>query len=68
MNDHGFDGKLPVFYEAGLKTGIRDVFEIYVPLVVSSNIDSVSGTFRNRIRFIFSLESLIRLKPNSQGV
>lgn len=69
INDQGFDSKYdsPGFFEAGLKTGIRNLFEIYVPLLVSTNIDSVSSTFKNRIRFVFSLDSLNRLKPNSQG-
>ena len=59
LNDHGF-GKgnaSPLFFEAGIKTGFWDLFEIYIPLVVSKNIDSVSGPFKNRIRFIFSLDS-----------
>jgi len=52
----------PFFYEAGLKVGIWDIFEIYVPLLVSNNIDSVSGSFKNRIRFVFSLDSIRKLK------
>lgn len=52
----------PFFYEAGLKIGIWDFFEIYVPLLVSKNIDSVSGSFKNRIRFVFSLDSIRKLK------
>lgn len=52
----------PLFYEAGVKIGIWDVFEIYIPLLVSKNINSVNGSFKNRIRFIFSLDSFSRLK------
>lgn len=68
INDKGSNSinDASIFFEAGLKTGIRNIFEIYVPLLVSSNIDSVSGTFKNRIRFVFSLDSLTRLKPNSK--
>jgi hypothetical protein len=59
LNDHGFgkDNNSPLFFEAGIKAGFPDLFEIYIPLVVSKNIDSVSGQFQNRIRFIFSLDS-----------
>jgi len=53
----------PFFYEAGLKAGIWDFFEIYIPLLVSKNIDSANGSFKNRIRFIFSLDSFSSLKP-----
>jgi hypothetical protein len=69
LNDKGFDSKndSPIFFEAGLKTGIRNIFEIYIPLLVSTNIDSVSGTFKNRIRFVFSLDSLTRLNSISKG-
>jgi hypothetical protein len=64
LNDHGITASQnsPIFYEAGLKTGIWGFFEIYVPLLVSKNIDSVSGSFKNRIRFIFSLDSISKLK------
>ncbi|NLO52732.1 MAG: M1 family metallopeptidase, partial [Bacteroidales bacterium] len=63
LNDHGVSSaqKSPFFYEAGLKVGIWDFFEIYVPLLVSKNIDSVSGAFKNRIRFVFSLDSISKL-------
>lgn len=59
LNDKGFDpvNDSPVFFETGLKTGIGEIFEIYVPLLVSKNIDSASGSFKNRIRFVFSLDS-----------
>jgi hypothetical protein len=59
LNDKGFGSgnDSPVFFEAGLKTGIGNIFEIYVPLLVSKNIDSATGPFKNRIRFVFSLDS-----------
>ncbi|MDO8952657.1 MAG: M1 family metallopeptidase, partial [Draconibacterium sp.] len=58
LNDHGFGNgnNSPLFFEAGIKAGFWDLFEIYIPLVVSKNIDSVSGPFKNRIRFILSLD------------
>ena len=69
LNDHGF-GKgndSPLFFEAGIKAGFWDLFEIYIPLVVSKNIDSVSRPFKNRIRFIFSLDSFSKEKLFSKG-
>ena len=50
--------KTQVLFEAGLKAGIRDFFEIYIPIIVSDNINSVTGTFKDRIRFIFKLDIL----------
>ncbi|MBK5194166.1 MAG: hypothetical protein JJE07_13360 [Flavobacteriaceae bacterium] len=69
LNDHGF-GKgndSPVFFEAGIKTGFWDLFEIYIPLVVSKNISSVRGPFKNGIRFILSLDSFSKEKLISKG-
>ena len=59
LNDKGFGSgnDSPVFFEAGLKTGIGNIFEIYVPLLVSKNMDSAGGSFKNRIRFVLSLDS-----------
>lgn len=61
LNDHvsGPNNKSLLFYEAGLKTGIWDLFEIYFPLLVSDNIDDITGSFKNRIRFVFRLDALI---------
>ncbi len=66
LNDKVFGSRnnSPIFFEAGLKTGIRNIFEIYIPLLVSNNIESASGSFKNRIRFVFSLDSVSRLKLN----
>ena len=67
LNDHGLSStqNSPFFYEAGLKVGIWDFFEIYIPLLVSKNIDSVSNTFKNRIRFVFSLDSISKQTVHS---
>jgi len=54
VNDHGAD---PFFFEAGLKTGVWNLFEISVPLFVSGNIQSITGSFKDRIRFVFNLNS-----------
>jgi len=69
LNDHGFanGNGSPIFFEAGIKAGLWDLFEIYIPLVVSKNIDSVSGSFKNRVRFIFSLDSFSKEKLVSKG-
>ncbi len=60
LNDHslGTNHKSPLFFEAGLKTGIWNFFEIYIPLLVSGNIDVITGSFKNRIRFVFRLDRL----------
>jgi hypothetical protein len=64
LNDHGVDAgnNADIFWEAGLKTGIWNLFEIYIPLIVSPNIESISGTFKDRIRFIFQLDSLNKIR------
>jgi hypothetical protein len=64
FNDHGAGNghNSPFFYEAGLKAGFWNFFEIYVPLVVSGNIESLGGSFKNRIRIILNLDSFIRYK------
>jgi hypothetical protein len=54
----------PFFYEAGLKAGIWDVFEIYFPLMVSENIESICGTFKSRIRIVLKLDSFNKIKLN----
>jgi hypothetical protein len=61
LNDHGtgINNKSLLFFEAGFKAGIWNLFEIYFPLLVSDNIDSVTGSFKNRIRFVFRLDMLV---------
>ncbi len=64
LNEHGINTvrNSPFFYEAGLKVGIWGFFEIYIPLLVSKNLDSVNGSFKNRIRFVFTLDSISKFK------
>ena len=64
LNDHGPStaNNSQVFYEAGLKSGIWNLFEIYVPLIVSDNIESITGSFKERIRFVLMLDSFIQLR------
>jgi hypothetical protein len=66
-NVYGISDNSPLFFEAGLKIGIRNVFEIYIPLLVSENINSATGYFDNRIRFVFSINSMNSLKLISKG-
>ena len=67
LNDHGTGNghNSPIFYEAGLKAGFWNVFEIYVPIIVSSNIGSIRGTVKDRIRFVLNLNSFNSLKLSS---
>lgn len=66
LNDHGIGtSHATFFYEAGLKTGIWNFFEIYIPLVVSGNIESITGTFKDRIRLVFNLDTFSQTKLNS---
>jgi hypothetical protein len=60
LNDHGhgISDKSPLFYEAGLKAGLWDFFEIYFPFLVSDNISTITGSLRDRIRFVFRLDKL----------
>lgn len=62
LNDHGISAthNSHLFHEAGLKVGIWGVFEIHIPILVSKNIDSINSSFKNRIRFLFSLDALTR--------
>jgi hypothetical protein len=67
LNDHGtgLENNSPFFYEVGLKAGLWNFLEIYIPVVVSENIGSITGSFRDRIRLVFSLNALSQVKLNS---
>lgn len=67
LNDHGVSSEYssPIFFEAGVKAGLWNFFEIYIPLVVSGNIQSVNGSFRDQIRLIFNLDTFGQIKLNS---
>jgi hypothetical protein len=67
LNDHraGNGHQSSFYYEAGLKTGLWNFFEIYIPLVVSANIESITGSFRDRIRLVFNLDTFSQVKLNS---
>jgi hypothetical protein len=71
LNDHGpgTSDKSKLFFEAGLKAGIWDFFEIYFPLLVSDNINAITGSFKDRIRFVLKLDIFnpISLKSESSN-
>jgi hypothetical protein len=60
LNDHGLNNghNSPIFYEAGLKAGLWNFFEVYIPLLVSGNIGSVDKTVKDRIRFVLNLDAI----------
>lgn len=67
LNDHTFISNKPgLFFEAGLKAGIWDFFEVYFPFIVSHNIESLPGGLKERIRFIFNLDKLNPLRPKQK--
>lgn len=55
------DRRTELFAEIGLKTGIPPLLEIYVPLLVSSNLSKVSPSIKDRIRFTFNLNFLSKV-------
>ncbi len=67
LNDHGISttNKSVLFYEAGLKAGIWDFFELYFPIIVSDNIYSIRGSLKERVRFVFRLDKLYLFKTKS---
>jgi len=60
MNEFGGEtpGSPILLFEAGIKAGIWDFFEVYFPLLVSGNISSMNGSAKERIRFVFTLDKL----------
>ena len=67
LNDHatGSGQNSPLFCEAGLKAGLWNFFEVYIPMVVSGNIESITGSFKDRIRLVFNLDSFSQVTLNS---
>ena len=68
LNDHGIGttNKSLLFFEAGLKAGLWNFFEIYFPFLVSDNINTITGSFKDRIRFIFKLDMLNSFRVRSK--
>jgi hypothetical protein len=67
LNDHGTGNgqNSHFFYEAGLKAGLWNFFEIYVPILVSGNIKSIAGSTKDRIRLVFNLDSFSEVRLNT---
>jgi hypothetical protein len=65
LNDHrsATNSKPALFFEAGFKAGIWNLFEVYFPLVVSHNIESMTGPLKERIRFILKLDRISPIRP-----
>jgi hypothetical protein len=57
LNDHGLNSvyNSPFFGETGIKVGIWNLFEIHFPLLVTGNIQSVTGSIKDRIRLVLNL-------------
>jgi hypothetical protein len=58
LNDHGLgtNHNSPFFGEAGFKVGIWSLFEIYFPLLVTDNIQSINGSVKDRIRLVLNID------------
>ena len=58
LNDHGLgiNNNSLFFGEAGLKFGLWNLFEIHIPLLVTSNIQSITGSIQDRIRIVLNLD------------
>jgi hypothetical protein len=58
VNDHGLSStyKSVFFGEAGFKVSLMNIFEIYIPLLVTSNIQSINGSVKDRIRIVLNLD------------
>lgn len=58
LNDHGVsatDNSL-FFGETGFKFGLWNLFEIHIPLLVTHNIQSITGSVKDRVRIVFNLD------------
>lgn len=68
INDHGLSSTYnsPIFCEAGFKVSLLDVFEIYVPLLVSNNIYSIHSSIKDRIRIVLNLDLSKQMRLGSE--
>ncbi len=66
LNENGISSSKPspVFFEAGIKAGVWNLFEVYIPLVVSGNLQTMNGVFKDRIRFEIKLDFFTNMKQN----
>lgn len=61
-----YNDRSKFYYEAGFRAGIKNVFEFYIPLLVSSDISSVRPSVKSRIRFILNIEAIHLFKAPSE--
>jgi hypothetical protein len=61
-----YDNKSKFYCEAGFRAGIRNIFEFYVPLLVSSDISSVRHSVKDRILFIFNIDAIRLFRAPSE--
>lgn len=64
LNDHALSPNQSsvLIYETGLKAGMWNFFEIYLPVYGSRSIGPFNGSIKNRIRFILNLGTFNPLK------
>ncbi|HEX2967724.1 MAG TPA: M1 family metallopeptidase [Bacteroidales bacterium] len=51
-----------LFLEAGIRAGIPDFLEVYIPFIVSDNISSLRNSVKERIRFVLNLSPVFRFR------
>ncbi len=56
-----------IFFEAGIKTGFWNLIEFHIPLLISNNIKSEVGPFKDRIRLVFTLDSFTHINLNQRS-
>lgn len=66
FTDNTYGHATSLFFEAGIKAGFWNFFEIYIPFPISGNIRSINHSFRDGIRFVLNLESINKIKLNSK--
>jgi len=68
INDHGLSSPYNsmIFAEAGFKIGMFNIFEIYIPLLVTNNIQSINGSIKDRIRIVLNLDFSKQLKLGTE--
>jgi len=70
INDHGLSTSHNslFFGEAGLKFSLLNIFEIYFPLLVTGNIQSINSSFSDKIRIVLNLDFSKSGKLNNIGL
>ena len=68
INDHGLSSPYnSVFFaETGLKIGMLNIFDIYIPLLVTNNIHAINGSIKDRIRIVLNLDFSKQVKLGTE--